>query len=149
MREFVEPKVREGVDWFVDTLFWHGLGDATGTGSGLSDRPCPWDADLLLWCPPDQVPLLAGWWRQVQIHLEILREPFIQHAAEPGGRIGTFESFADLLTDWGEVVTEAERRGWGRPVLLTAVHHLPRCVRNPHGEKMFNEHLRVQRTGFE
>jgi hypothetical protein len=113
MREFVEPTIREVVDRFVDTLFWHGLEDATGAGSGLSDRPCPWDADLLLWCPPDQVPPLAGWWRQAQTHLEVLRGPFIQHAAEPGGRIGTFESFADLLVDWGEVVTEAERRGWG------------------------------------
>ncbi|MFI1074873.1 hypothetical protein [Streptomyces puniciscabiei] len=113
MREFVEPKVREVLDRFIDTLFWHGLEDATGASSGLPDRPCPWDADLSLWCPPDQVPLLAGWWRQAQTHLETLREPFIQHAAEPGGRIGTFESFADLLTDWGEVVTEAERRGWG------------------------------------
>ncbi|WP_208899620.1 hypothetical protein [Streptomyces incarnatus] len=113
MREFVEPKVREVVDRFADTLFWHGLEDATGAGSGLPGRPCTWDADLSLWCPPDQVPPLAGWWQQVKTHLETLREPFIQHAAEPGGRIGMFESFADLLTDWGEVVTEAERRGWG------------------------------------
>ncbi|MFJ9853925.1 hypothetical protein [Streptomyces sp. NPDC101150] len=30
-----------------------------------------------------------------------------------GGWITTFESFADLPTDWGQVVMEVERRGWG------------------------------------
>ncbi|GCD38818.1 hypothetical protein OEIGOIKO_06637 [Streptomyces chrestomyceticus JCM 4735] len=34
-------------------------------------------------------------------------------SVEPDGWITTFESFAGFLTDWGEVVTEAERRGWG------------------------------------
>ncbi|MBT2394996.1 hypothetical protein [Streptomyces sp. ISL-100] len=113
MRDFVEPTVREVLDRFNDALFWHGLEDTTGVGSGLPERPCTWDTDLLLWCPPDQVPLIAGWWRQAAPQLELLREPFTQHAAEPCGWITTFEAFADLLTDWGEVVTEAERRGWG------------------------------------
>ncbi|MXM69006.1 hypothetical protein GR925_37855 [Streptomyces sp. HUCO-GS316] len=96
-----------------DALFWHGLEDTTGVVSGLPERPCPWDADLLLWCPPDHVPLIAAWWRQAAPQLDVLREPFTQHATESGGWITTFESFADFLTDWGEVVTEAERRGWG------------------------------------
>ncbi|OIK01074.1 hypothetical protein BIV25_05945 [Streptomyces sp. MUSC 14] len=113
MREFVEPKVREVLDGFSDALFWHGSEDTAGVVSELPERPYAWEADLLLWCPPDHVPLIAGWWRQVETQLEVLREPFVQHAAEPGGRIGTFESFADLLSDWGEVVTEADRRGWG------------------------------------
>ncbi|GHE09642.1 hypothetical protein [Streptomyces alanosinicus] len=50
---------------------------------------------------------------RVAPQLEVLREPFTQHAAESSGWIRSFESFADFLTDWGEVVTEAERRGWG------------------------------------
>ncbi|MFI2239655.1 hypothetical protein [Streptomyces chrestomyceticus] len=113
MRDFVEPKLREMLDRFNDVLFWRGLEETTGAGSGLPERPCTWEADLLLWCPPDHVPLIAGWWRQVEPRLESLREPFDQHAAEPDGWITTFESFAGFLTDWGEVVTEAERRGWG------------------------------------
>ncbi|WP_432584508.1 hypothetical protein ABVG11_00350 [Streptomyces sp. HD1123-B1] len=113
MRDFVEPKVREVLDRFNDALFWHRLEDTTGVGSGLLERPCTWDADLLLWCPPDHVPLIAGWWRQAAPQLDSLRQPFARHAAEPRGWITTFELFAGLLTEWGEVVTEAERRGWG------------------------------------
>lgn len=43
----------------------------------------------------------------------MLYGPFTQHAADTGGWIKTFESFADFLTAWGEVVTEAARRDWG------------------------------------
>ncbi|MFJ7334199.1 hypothetical protein ACIQU3_20370 [Streptomyces sp. NPDC101110] len=113
MRDFVEPTVRDLLDRFNDTLFWHGLEDTTGTGSGLPEQPCTWEADLLLWCPPDHVQPVSGWWKEAAPHLKALREPFTRHAADSGGWITTFESFAGLLTDWGEVVTEAERRGWG------------------------------------
>ena len=113
LRGFVEPTVREALDGFNDALFWHGLEDTTGTGSGLAEPPCPWEADLLLWCPPDHVPVIAGWWRQAASRLDVLREPFTQHAAQASGWITTYETFAALLTDWGAVVTEAERRGWG------------------------------------
>ncbi|MEV0375545.1 hypothetical protein AB0I10_38335 [Streptomyces sp. NPDC050636] len=113
MREFVEPKLREVLDPFNDALFWHALEDTTGIGSGLPERPCTWGPDLLMSCPPDHIPLIAGWWRQAEPQLELLREPFAHSDAGHGGWITTFESFADLLTDWGEVVTEAERRGWG------------------------------------
>ncbi|CAL9676062.1 hypothetical protein SUDANB105_07892 [Streptomyces sp. enrichment culture] len=113
MRDFVEPKLRDCLDRFNDALFWHRLEDTTGVGSGLPDQPCTWDADLLLWCPPDHIAMIAGWWQQAEPSLETLREPFTRHAADSSGWITTFESFADLLTDWGKVVTEAERRGWG------------------------------------
>ncbi|GAA3085275.1 hypothetical protein ACFQ0X_01245 [Streptomyces rectiviolaceus] len=115
MRDFAEPKVRDLLDRFNDVLFWHGLEDVTGVSSELPERSCTWDSDLLLGCPPEYVPLIAAWWRQAAPQLESLREPFTRHAAEPGdsGWIATFESFADFLTDWGEIVTEAERRGWG------------------------------------
>ncbi|MFD5836345.1 hypothetical protein ACFWHV_22700 [Streptomyces collinus] len=113
VRDYVEPTVREALDRFNDALFWHGLEGTTGVGSGLPELPCPWAADLLLWCPPDHVPVIAGWWRQAAPRLESVREPFTRHAAEPSGWIPDFASFADLLTDWGEVVVQAERRGWG------------------------------------
>ncbi|MFF6998296.1 hypothetical protein ACFY93_25500 [Streptomyces sp. NPDC008313] len=113
MRDFVRPGARDVLDRFDDALFWHGLEDTTGCGSGLADGSGGWDADLLLWCPPGQVPVIAGWWRLAAPELDGLREPFTRHAAEPGGWITTFESFAAFLTDWGEIVTAAERRGWG------------------------------------
>ncbi|MGW2874767.1 hypothetical protein ACWDBP_00395 [Streptomyces sp. NPDC001233] len=113
MRDFVEPKFREVLDRFNDALFWHGLEDSAGVGSGLRERACTWEADLLLWCPPDHLPIIAGWWRQAEPRLEGLREPFAQYAAERDGWIKTFESFAEFLIDWGKVITEAERRGWG------------------------------------
>lgn len=114
LRDFVEPGVREPLDRFNDALFWHALEDTTGVGSGLPERPCTWEADLLLWCPPDHVPVIAGWWRRAAPRLDALNAPFTEHArVSRGGWITTPESFAQFLTDWGEIVTEAERRGWG------------------------------------
>ncbi|MWA15884.1 hypothetical protein [Streptomyces sp. BA2] len=45
--------------------------------------------------------------------LDTLREPFAQHAAAPTGWIGDFDSFAEFLRGWSEVVVEADRRDWG------------------------------------
>ncbi|MGW3043888.1 hypothetical protein ACWC9T_28460 [Kitasatospora sp. NPDC001159] len=89
------------------------LEDLTGEGAGLPKRPCTWDAALLLWLPPDLVPVVAGWWQRVPPRLAELREPFDRYAAEPGTEVGDFERWTELLTHWGRVVTEAQRRGWG------------------------------------
>ena len=35
------------------------------------------------------------------------------YAAAPGGWVGDFPAFRTLLEDWGRVLTEAARRGWG------------------------------------
>ncbi|MFK0259421.1 hypothetical protein [Streptomyces sp. NPDC090445] len=113
MRDSVTPGLRDVLDRFNDVLFWHGLEDTTGVGPGLPELPCPWEADLLLWLPPGRMPVIAGWWREAAPQLDALREPFDRIDTDPDGWVGTFEAFVDLLTDWGEVVTEAERRGWG------------------------------------
>ncbi|WP_405690694.1 hypothetical protein [Streptomyces sp. NBC_00057] len=39
--------------------------------------------------------------------------PFAERAAVPQGWICDFESFAEFLMGWGEVVVEADHRGWG------------------------------------
>ncbi|MFJ5546263.1 hypothetical protein [Streptomyces sp. NPDC093225] len=113
MRELVEAQLRDVLDPFNDALFWHGLEDTTGAGSGLPEEPSTWDVDLLLSRPPEHVPVICGWWRQAAPRLELLRAPFTQADPDHGGWITTFEAFARFLADWGEVVTEAERRGWG------------------------------------
>lgn len=101
MHEAVEPAMREVLDQFNDALFWHGLEDTPGAESVLPGRPRPWDAELLLWCPPDGVPHLARWWRHASPRLEVLREPFARHAAKPNGYFPTFESFAEFLASGG------------------------------------------------
>ncbi|MFH8382252.1 hypothetical protein ACH4E7_15065 [Kitasatospora sp. NPDC018058] len=113
LRGFIAPELRDPLDRFNDVLFWHALEDLTGEGAGLPERPCTWDAALLLWLPPDLAPVVAGWWQRVSPRLAELREPFDRHAAEPGSEVGGFERWTELLTDWGRVVTEAQRRGWG------------------------------------
>ncbi|MEV0528675.1 hypothetical protein AB0I66_35175 [Streptomyces sp. NPDC050439] len=45
--------------------------------------------------------------------LPSLRDPFEQHLGQLKGWVSDFCSFAGLVTEWGEVVTEAAGRGWG------------------------------------
>ncbi|MFF0451433.1 hypothetical protein ACFYT4_34585 [Streptomyces sp. NPDC004609] len=115
VRGFIEPGLRTAVDRFTAGLFWDGLADmpeyeADGPPAA---RECPWDLDLLMWCSPDEVAELGGHWKRAAPELGALREPFTLHAARPGGWIPDFDAFARFLKDWGDVVTEAHRRGWG------------------------------------
>jgi hypothetical protein len=59
------------------------------------------------------VSALAGHWALAEPLLESLREPYGVHAARPGRWIEDFDEFSVLLREWGVVVTEAGRRGWG------------------------------------
>ncbi|WOT32683.1 hypothetical protein [Streptomyces coeruleorubidus] len=47
---------------------------------------------------------------QVEPHLDSLREPFDRHLTEPIGWITDFPSFSRLVTEWGDVVSQAPRR---------------------------------------
>ncbi|MFF3403503.1 hypothetical protein ACFYW6_34030 [Streptomyces sp. NPDC002659] len=114
VRDFAEPGLRTSLDQFMAALFWQGLEYvAKEDPRGLPERECPWDADLLMWRPPDDIAAIKGFWAQAAPDLDTLREPFAQHAAVPDGWIRDFESFAEFLNGWGEVVAEADRRGWG------------------------------------
>ncbi|MFE2094686.1 hypothetical protein [Streptomyces sp. NPDC059460] len=48
----------------------------------------------------------------MESHLEELREPFAAECEGWAGRPDTFEDFTVLLCEWGDVTTEAARRGW-------------------------------------
>ncbi|MEU6676196.1 hypothetical protein [Streptomyces sp. NPDC046925] len=114
VRDFAAPGLRTALDHFTAALFWEGLDYMTdGTATPLPEREAPWDADLLMWQPPRDIAAIKAFWTRAAPDLDTLREPFAQHAAEPGGWIGDFESFAEFLRGWAEVVTEADRRGWG------------------------------------
>ncbi|MEV0324561.1 hypothetical protein ACIBKX_14950 [Streptomyces sp. NPDC050658] len=114
VRLFADAGLRTALDRFVSPLFWHGLEDVAGPDpESVPERECPWDVPLLLWCPPEDVAALRRHWLRAEGGLDSLREPFAEHAAVPGGWIPDFDSFARLVGGWGEVVTEAERRGWG------------------------------------
>ena len=115
VRDFADPALRSALDAFLSRLIWRGLdGDAVHVeGDGLAHRDADSWLRLLLACPPAAVHELAEQWARAAPRLEALREPFAEHAAQPGRWTGTFAEFEDLLTEWGEVVCEADRRGWG------------------------------------
>ncbi|MGW1404504.1 hypothetical protein [Streptomyces sp. NPDC002403] len=68
---------------------------------------------LLVARSPDSVRELATTWEGVGPRLDGLREAFTVHSAVPDGRGGDFDGSALLLTEWGRILTEAARRGWG------------------------------------
>ncbi|MDX3055417.1 hypothetical protein PV394_09740 [Streptomyces sp. NE06-03E] len=114
LRDHVGPQVRGGLDTLLLGLIWDGPdGEAPHTDPGFfSDDPTI-SYGMLLARSPESVRELAATWERVEPLLRGLGPAFVEHAAAPGGWIGEFSEFTDLLEDWGRVLTEAERRGWG------------------------------------
>lgn len=52
-------------------------------------------------------------WERGEPFLEELSGPFAAECEGWAGRPDTFEGFVALLREWGAVVAEAARRGWG------------------------------------
>lgn len=114
IRDCAHPSLRTALDRFTARLFWYGLEHVAGEDAAVAAVPeGAWDADLLLWCPPEDVAVLEGLRAEALPELGTLREPFTLHAADPQGWIPDFATFADLLEQWGDVVAEAHRRNWG------------------------------------
>ncbi|NSC25509.1 hypothetical protein FM076_31880 [Streptomyces albus subsp. chlorinus] len=115
VRDFAEPGLRTALDRFTGPLFWqHGFAYLVGEDPGaVPERECPWDTEVLTWCPPQDVALLKDFWTRARSGLAALREPFGEHARTETGWIRDFEAFTAVLGAWGDVVTEADRRGWG------------------------------------
>ncbi|MGW0909434.1 hypothetical protein [Streptomyces sp. NPDC002853] len=116
MREFVRPGLRTALDEFSAPLFWGEynweFADPPFTPS-VPVRENHWCPETMKWLLPEDVTVLQQFWTLVEPGLPSLREPFEQHLAEATGRVSTFSSFAALVIEWGEVVTEAAGRGWG------------------------------------
>ncbi|MGH4029344.1 hypothetical protein ACQB60_10460 [Actinomycetota bacterium Odt1-20B] len=114
-REFTAPVLRAAFDEFLDGLIWHDLDSENLDVEG--DLFPPWDGNeavsLLVLCTPQQVAVPARSWSRAVPHLEELREPFALHAAGRSNWMETFDAFASLLRNWGDVMGEAQQRGWG------------------------------------
>ncbi len=117
MRALADATLREAVDSFLDGLIWDKDPDEAATLTG-ADGVFPPAADrlkphLLLVCPPEKMPGKAAAWKQAAPRLEELRGPFAAECEGWAGRPDTFEEFLARIGEWGEVVTETARRGWG------------------------------------
>ncbi|MEV3898517.1 hypothetical protein OG333_35685 [Streptomyces anulatus] len=117
MRPLVDASVREAVDGFLGGLIWDAdqvdVPAASGGGGVIPPATDRMHPNVLLVCPPEAVAGKARVWERVEPSLEGLRGPFAVECEGWAGRPDTFEGFVALLREWGGVVTEAARRGWG------------------------------------
>ncbi|MFI1740208.1 hypothetical protein [Streptomyces sioyaensis] len=114
LRGHADPLVRVGLDTMLLGLIWKGDdGEAQHTEPGFFCSDPGFSYGLLIARSPDSVRELATTWAGVRPRLSGLCRGFVEHAADPGRWIGDFDEFTALLEDWGCVLTEAARRGWG------------------------------------
>ncbi|MBC9712952.1 hypothetical protein H9Y04_10265 [Streptomyces sp. TRM66268-LWL] len=120
LRDFVDPPLREALDQFGAPLFWgehhHELlpPDQPPFSAAVVSHPDDWhrEAGVMLWLRPEDVEVLRRFWAQAEPHLSSLRDPFERHLPELTGWIADFDSFARLVTEWGDVVSRAAEREW-------------------------------------
>ncbi|WP_370417352.1 hypothetical protein AB8O64_01265 [Streptomyces sp. QH1-20] len=114
VRDHADPLVRARLDTLLLGLIWGGLdGEAEHVDQGFfCDDPAV-TYGVLLARSPASVRELATTSEEVRPWLDGLRGAFDEHAALPGGWVRDFEEFTELLEDWGRVLSEAARRGWG------------------------------------
>jgi hypothetical protein len=114
LRDHADPMVRARLDTMLLGLIWDGPdGQGQHTDPGFFSDDSGVSYGLLAARSPASVRELASTWEQVRPRLDGLRAAFAAHAAEPGAWVGDFDEFTDLLEDWGRVLAEAARRGWG------------------------------------
>lgn len=114
VRDHADPLLRTGLDTLLLGLIWRGLdGEAEHMDPGFFDDDPAVSYGVLLARSPDSVRELAATGDRVRPLLGGLRGAFDEHAAVSRGWVGEFDGFTDLLDDWGHVLSEAARRGWG------------------------------------
>ncbi|MFG2331701.1 hypothetical protein ACGFMM_18955 [Streptomyces sp. NPDC048604] len=114
VRDHADPLVRARLDTLLLGLIWGGLdGEAEHVDQGFfCDDPAA-TYGLLLARSPAGVRELAATSEEMRLRLDGLRGPFDEHAAVPEGWVRDFDEFTQLLDDWGRVLSEAARQGWG------------------------------------
>ncbi|MFC8590712.1 hypothetical protein [Streptomyces atroolivaceus] len=114
LRDHADPQVRAGLEALLLGLVWDGMdGEAPHTDPGFFCDDPKVSYGVLLARSPESVRELAATWERVEPLLGGLRPVFAEHAAVPGWWVGEFGEFTALLEDWGRVLAEAARRGWG------------------------------------
>ncbi|MFF4958229.1 hypothetical protein [Streptomyces sp. NPDC001222] len=110
VREHAVPELRDALDGFLVGL---------GIRWDPEEEDAPhdsesWRSELLLCRTPAEASALARLWARAEPLVDEVREPFDAHAARgPEKWMSDHAEFASLLRGWGEVVVEADRRGWG------------------------------------
>ncbi|OEJ29157.1 hypothetical protein AS594_01855 [Streptomyces agglomeratus] len=114
IRDHADPLVRAGLDTLLLGLTWRGLdGEAEHIDPGFfCDDPAVTHG-VLLARSPDSVRKLATTSERVRPRLGELRGVYNEHAAVSQGWVSDFDAFTRLMDDWGHVLSEAARRGWG------------------------------------
>ncbi|MFA3874603.1 hypothetical protein ABS735_13075 [Streptomyces sp. MMCC 100] len=114
VRDHAGPLVRARLDTLLLALIRGGLdGAADHVDQGFFGDDPAVTHGVLLARLPDSVRELAATWEEVRPWLDGLRGAFDEHAAVSEGWVRDFDEFTDLLEDWGRVLSEAARRGWG------------------------------------
>ncbi|MFD3516045.1 hypothetical protein [Streptomyces sp. NPDC058657] len=116
MRPAVEPGPRNAMDEFSSSLFWGEYNWADTQPPFTPSVPVReerWGREAMLWCPPEDVAVIHRSWVQVERGLPCLRAAFDRYAVVPSGWFPDFDSFAEFVSEWGDVVTQAALRGWG------------------------------------
>ncbi|WP_411078833.1 hypothetical protein [Streptomyces sp. cmx-18-6] len=114
LRPHADPRSRTDLDALLLGLIWGGFdGEAQHIDPGFFSEDPEVSHGLLVARSPGSVRELALVWERAGPRLGGLRAAFTEHAAAPGGWVGEFDEFVDLLEGWGRVLAEASRRGWG------------------------------------
>ncbi|MGW7075214.1 hypothetical protein [Streptomyces sp. NPDC054866] len=112
VRKDVPPAQRTAVDGFLAGLIWSGPDphdEADHTDDGvLPSMVGLWRSGPVIVRAPQTVARLVRTWGSASPVVPQLRELWGVDAPSP-----SFEDFNRLVTEWGEVLGEAHRRGWG------------------------------------
>ncbi|MFG2566185.1 hypothetical protein ACGFR6_12165 [Streptomyces sp. NPDC048567] len=109
-RDHVDPAVRAELDALLGGLIWDGP-DFDDEELGEGHAFFTGGYGLLVAQPPQGVRDLLATWERVRPRLDELRAPYEERSEASQYR--SFDAFVRLLTNWGEVLAEAARRGWG------------------------------------
>ncbi|MFE7573301.1 hypothetical protein ACFU5Z_01020 [Streptomyces sp. NPDC057521] len=109
-RDHVDAGLRAELDTLLGGLIWDGP-DFDDEEPGEGRAFFTGGDGLLVAQSPQGVRDLLATWERVRPRLDELRAPYEERSE--ASRYRTFDAFVRLLTDWGEVLAEAARRGWG------------------------------------
>ncbi|MFF7341790.1 hypothetical protein ACFZAT_31335 [Streptomyces sp. NPDC008163] len=109
-RDHVDADVRAELDALLGGLFWDGP-DFDDEEPGEGHAFFSGGYGLLVAQSPEGVRGLHATWERVRPRLDELRAS--SGESDVASRFSDVDAFVRLLTDWGGVLAEAARRGWG------------------------------------